>query len=154
VIKRLSIVLLFLAGVALAGVGFAAIWTDIGWQGRISEQTWAMAVIDDGNVVAGHAYQTDYSFPTHRKRLSLGWFGLFSFSSGRNTGGWRYMVLVVPAWMIVTALFVCPAAAFYRGPVRRRRRQKRNECTRCGYSLIGNVSGTCPECGGQALTLA
>ena len=24
---------------------------------------------------------------------------------------------------------------------------KLNECVKCGYSLIGNVSGVCPECG-------
>lgn len=27
------------------------------------------------------------------------------------------------------------------------RRQRRGECTNCGYSLRGNESGRCPECG-------
>lgn len=27
------------------------------------------------------------------------------------------------------------------------RRVKRGECRHCGYSLTGNVSGVCPECG-------
>ncbi|HET6247117.1 MAG TPA: hypothetical protein VFE47_05400 [Tepidisphaeraceae bacterium] len=28
-----------------------------------------------------------------------------------------------------------------------RRRKKNGECVKCGYSLRGNVSGICPECG-------
>ena len=34
------------------------------------------------------------------------------------------------------------------------RRQKRGECVRCGYDLIGNVSGRCPECGQPCRTSA
>ncbi len=30
---------------------------------------------------------------------------------------------------------------------RTRKRAARGLCTRCGYDLTGNVSGTCPECG-------
>jgi hypothetical protein len=30
---------------------------------------------------------------------------------------------------------------------RRVRRRELGQCVMCGYSLIGNVSGTCPECG-------
>lgn len=29
---------------------------------------------------------------------------------------------------------------------------RRGRCTACGYSLEGNVSGTCPECGASAVT--
>ena len=28
-------------------------------------------------------------------------------------------------------------------------RIKENRCLNCGYRLIGNTSGTCPECGGR-----
>jgi hypothetical protein len=34
--------------------------------------------------------------------------------------------------------------------LRRLRRRRRNECVTCGYSLIGNTSGRCPECGRRA----
>lgn len=40
-----------------------------------------------------------------------------------------------------------PTFAFIRGPLRRHNREKRNLCLNCGYSLTGNVSGNCPECG-------
>jgi hypothetical protein len=35
------------------------------------------------------------------------------------------------------------------GAVRRGRRRRRVACEGCGYSLLGNVSGVCPECGGS-----
>lgn len=35
-------------------------------------------------------------------------------------------------------------SVFARGRIKSRRL---DECVRCGYSLIGNVSGVCPECG-------
>jgi hypothetical protein len=34
---------------------------------------------------------------------------------------------------------------------RQRQRRKNNQCICCGYSLTGNVSGTCPECGKSAV---
>ena len=30
-------------------------------------------------------------------------------------------------------------------------RMRKGLCVYCGYNLIGNVSGTCPECGGRAI---
>lgn len=44
-------------------------------------------------------------------------------------------------WTFLTALL--PATALCRHS----RRSKRGHCSSCGYSLIGNVSGVCPECG-------
>jgi hypothetical protein len=32
---------------------------------------------------------------------------------------------------------------------KRERRRRQGLCTKCGYDLTGNVSGTCPECGGK-----
>jgi hypothetical protein len=47
-------------------------------------------------------------------------------------------------WTFVTALL--PAAALWRR-CRTLNRSRRGRCNACGYSLIGNVSGVCPECG-------
>ncbi|UCE61531.1 MAG: hypothetical protein JSU63_07230 [Phycisphaerales bacterium] len=41
---------------------------------------------------------------------------------------------------------VYTAAAFIRGPLRRRRRRRKGLCESCGYNLTGNESGVCPEC--------
>lgn len=51
--------------------------------------------------------------------------------------------VVVPIWMplallAVTAAFTLVADSHFRGA---------GLCTRCGYSLVGNTSGKCPECG-------
>jgi hypothetical protein len=40
-----------------------------------------------------------------------------------------------------------PTLVLLTGPLRRRRRRQRGCCLHCGYCLIGNTSGTCPECG-------
>ncbi len=54
-----------------------------------------------------------------------------------------------PLWMATAALSLYPAIAFIRGPLRRWRRRRRGACLSCGYALVGNVPGVCPECGKQ-----
>jgi hypothetical protein len=56
----------------------------------------------------------------------------------------------VPCWSILMLAAVWPLGDVLRGPLRRRRRRHRGECEQCGYSLRGNVSGVCPECGTAA----
>ena len=50
-------------------------------------------------------------------------------------------------WLLAGLLATYPAIAFIRGPLRRWRRKKRGQCLNCGYDLMGNKSGVCPECG-------
>jgi hypothetical protein len=69
---------------------------------------------------------------------------------------------LLTAMLLPAAILLCIAAAYYlgRNMVRRARktlrlsweRRTRNTCARCGYCLIGNVSGTCPECGMRSLS--
>jgi hypothetical protein len=49
------------------------------------------------------------------------------------------LIFLIPFWLL-------PPLMWY---AKRRRTTKTNPdvCIRCGYSLIGNVSGVCPECG-------
>ena len=53
-------------------------------------------------------------------------------------------------WFPFILFATYPTIAFIRGPMRRRRRRKRGQCLGCGYSLEGNVTGVCPECGVKA----
>ena len=52
----------------------------------------------------------------------------------------------LPYWCIVAASLPLPAMAAVRW-FRRSARIKRLLCLNCGYSLTGNISGICPECG-------
>ncbi len=53
---------------------------------------------------------------------------------------WLPFAMAMPTGFIVSRRLVL-------GPIRRRRRRRRGECLSCGYSLTGNVTGRCPECG-------
>ncbi len=52
-----------------------------------------------------------------------------------------------PIGALMVLLAAYPAIAFIRGPLRRWRRRRKGFCLKCGYDLMGNVSGVCPECG-------
>jgi hypothetical protein len=54
--------------------------------------------------------------------------------------------LAMPFWFLVALLAPYPGLSFVRW-LRRRRRAKRGQCLECGYNLMANVSGACPECG-------
>jgi hypothetical protein len=51
-----------------------------------------------------------------------------------------------PGWVPVVLLVLIPAR-WFSCRTRLRRRQVAGACLACGYSLTGNTSGTCPECG-------
>jgi len=49
--------------------------------------------------------------------------------------------LLIPIWIpLVMCLVLLPIGVWRRAP-------RIDECLHCGYSLIGNKSGVCPECG-------
>ncbi len=60
---------------------------------------------------------------------------------------WRWVHAIVPVWIVTGVLLFPSGLAYLRGPVRRGLRARRNHCVGCGYSLAGNLSGVCPECG-------
>ena len=65
-----------------------------------------------------------------------------------TTGVPSVYFVIVPLW-IPFVLIVVPTVIAWR----RDRRPKPGHCA-CGYSLEGNVSGRCPECGKEVATLA
>ena len=72
------------------------------------------------------------------------------------------VLAVVPSWFgthviianwLVAAVLSTLALPFLNGLRflhRRRSRRRQNRCEICGYSLTGNTSGVCPECGTAA----
>ncbi len=53
----------------------------------------------------------------------------------------------MPFLVPVVILLYHPVRTVITGSWMHRWRRRRNQCLRCGYSLIGNMSGICPECG-------
>lgn len=47
----------------------------------------------------------------------------------------------------LAVLGIIPALWAHKRDLERIRAKQRGLCRRCGYNLMGNVSGTCPECG-------
>lgn len=56
-------------------------------------------------------------------------------------------VVIASLWLLLALFIAYPTIAFIRGPLRRWRRRRKGLCLWCGYDLVGNVSGVCPECG-------
>lgn len=57
-----------------------------------------------------------------------------------------YSEITFPIWVIVVLCLPAPLIAFVRGPLRRRRRLRENQCIHCGY-ILGTDSRACSECG-------
>ena len=55
-----------------------------------------------------------------------------------------FFALQLPAWLVV-------GLWLWRRQENARARRDRTHCGRCGYSLTGNESGVCPECGTSTL---
>jgi hypothetical protein len=68
-------------------------------------------------------------------------FGASSSNSPTPLTLQTFWVIVIPHGALAALMAVMPAVWFLRW-----RRRKPGHC-RCGYSLTGNTSGVCPECG-------
>jgi hypothetical protein len=82
----------------------------------------------------------------------MGW-KLGGFSISHMTGTWVGVPItnyigIVPDWFLVVVFGVMPVVA-YRSVMQRRRLriEVSQPCAKCSYSLRGNTSGVCPECG-------
>jgi hypothetical protein len=128
------------------GLGIASVWREIGWEGLITDGQWARVIVQAGNVQAVYAHTTTAQLPRRRVTPMVGSLGVLSFGTGMNNE-WRWVHAVVPVWVVTSVLLFPPALAYVRGPLRRSWRGRRNQCVECGYSLAGNSSGVCPECG-------
>ena len=60
---------------------------------------------------------------------------------------WNWSFLGQKAGLLAVAAVFAAAAVWLQSDDRRKRRKERGQCHHCGYSLTGNVSGVCPECG-------
>ena len=79
--------------------------------------------------------------------FQFSWKRIGAVLEAQRTKSWQYVEASVPAWFAACVLFVGPIPIALRGPYRRWRRRRQGQCLKCGYSLTGNTSGVCPECG-------
>ena len=138
--------LLVTAAFTLVVLGIVNLWRDIGWRGIITEGHWARATLQGGNMQLAYARTTSARTDPRRVTPLRGPVGVLSFGRGNNNQ-WRWVFVSIPLWMLTGALLMQPTLAYVCGPLRRRLRRRRSQCLSCGYSLTGNSSGTCPECG-------
>ncbi len=147
---RLTFILvLSLAAVAITLVlvvsSFCALETNYGWV-PFSSSTWASVQVESGCITVTRrtsppprtveaVFFEDLLQPVPRQFAGIAW--------SRN----RISCRLGPSLVLVAILAIYPTIAFIRGPLRRHRRRKRGLCLKCGYNLVGNVTGVCPECG-------
>lgn len=55
--------------------------------------------------------------------------------------------LCIPMWFMMVLFVIYPLIFYYRGPLRKKRRRKSQQCLQCGKSLIGIEEPTCSACG-------
>lgn len=67
----------------------------------------------------------------------------------------RWTQARVPIWPIAAASAILPLGwigSRCAASLRRRQRRRQVRCVTCGYSLTGNTSGACPECGSRTIS--
>ena len=84
---------------------------------------------------------TKYEFGGFKYSDRMSWLRVYTF---------RSIDICIPLWLPFVFFGVYPLIAYMRGPVRHRRRRKRNQCIHCGYNLTGLTEPRCPECGEQS----
>ncbi len=123
-----------------------------GWKVQYRQSpTRKLILYGQSGCLEAHLYWKDYSIDMDgaklaRKGIDFGGFKYKSLALGPNNS----VSVFVPFWALVVILAAYPVTSFIRGPVMRWRRHRVGACLKCGYSLSGNSSGVCPECGTPA----
>jgi hypothetical protein len=120
------------------------------WGGSPLDLQWLFGV-RRGEVSIGVCLERD---PNGRKTAppSFKWsLGRFAYSQSPPVRPRRPSMLHevrFPLWAALVFFGAYPTARIMNWLRGRRRSFSRECCRNCGYCLIGNVSGVCPECGG------
>lgn len=88
--------------------------------------------------------------PVHGNGFRLTWRGQAIRVPGRvglPVSACLESLVVFPLWVPFVLFAIYPSVALITGPFQCYEWRRRGRCIQCGYSLIGNTSGRCPECG-------
>src|SRR5262249_1546583 len=83
-----------------------------------------------------------------RKDYGPNWCKFKSEKITLSAAAVQYYTFVIHL-LLLAAVFTC-GAMFMFVKIRRSRTDPSLQCPHCGYSLTGNTSGVCPECGTEA----
>jgi hypothetical protein len=86
-------------------------------------------------------------FPVAADQRFSRWGFIGQFFNEDQRGHRGFGVTASSPWWFVMLLCSIPADLWLVSRFRRARRRARSRCPACGYSLAGNDSAVCPECG-------
>lgn len=120
---------------------------------EVGSQQWFTALARKGRLRLSFAWCSEYETPI--SRLDASWgdfsFGQLMYETGLRAEPPNNLCLGVrevamPLWSLFLLFAIHPVCHIVRGPLRRRRRQKRGQCIACGYD-VSQSPDRCPECG-------
>ncbi|HWE97697.1 MAG TPA: hypothetical protein VG269_27325 [Tepidisphaeraceae bacterium] len=96
----------------------------------------------------GHHAQKPSDAHPAQSNLPTAWEHLgFGYAAGTDEYAFK-RIIVVPWWLPAAVVGALPIRwVFWRRKRHLARLRAENRCVYCGYSLRGNTSGACPECG-------
>jgi hypothetical protein len=117
----------------------------------------SLGILFDSSEISFRAWRFGVRYECHRRNFGALYCVPENTSSPWNAMGFAYkqelggvtdlIGLNAPHWF---AVIVLAGGVFLTWRRRRRPPMESRPCPACGYSLIGNESGICPECGGPA----
>ena len=128
--------------------------TIIIWNGRITllEAVPGEGVDVDDTAMRAQAdkYRQMIDTPAARRFLGFYWHDISMLTLSAGTSAERPLIrhrrFDLPLWFPIAVSTLISVGLLIR-PIRRRSYRRQGRCSRCGYDLTGNESGTCPECG-------
>jgi len=114
------------------------------WRGvtNAANVGWTFRTAQPGSLIDAPAIP-GYFWQTHFRAFG---FAAVSFHFRVVAGALR---IVWPCWVVMILTAFLPLLGILR---KRRESPSVPLCSRCGYNLTANTSGTCPECGAAILT--
>jgi hypothetical protein len=111
------------------------------WTLRAHDPTWGFCLYDGKITCWVQSEASLIANPDAVDDVSIG-VGKFWYLRDSDHSNSRVWNVSVPPWFLVCVSAVLPVLWILR-----RKRKPPGRCPACGYSLTGNTSGTCPECG-------
>jgi hypothetical protein len=140
-------------GAAVCLVTIACFTLSFGWHIGWALKSGDFIQLDEGHLVIGRTYCSPGMTLTGPTPITFGamvsnlWeTQRFTWSPPSRDGRWHAQI---PLWSILLAAAI-PTLLLWLGP---RFRKKPGHCL-CGYDLVGNTTGVCPECGRPFIRVA